>query len=254
MSAPAVVEGEVKSTKVAMRKDAAEPVVVNEGDALLAMIERAARDPSVDIDKMERLFAMRERMSAQQAKAAFLADLAKLQAVLPAVERKGTGHNQKKYARFEDFIEAIKPHLAAHGFSLTFRTAQSDTHVKVTGVLGHQAGHQESTDLSLPADTTGNKNAVQSWGSSTSYGKRYVGLTLLGIATEDEDDDGKAAGEGEMITEMQADAIRADLDGLNADIAKFCEHIGVDGIAKISVSKYARALEAIALKRRKAGK
>ncbi|MBK6599189.1 MAG: hypothetical protein IPG25_15440 [Proteobacteria bacterium] len=37
---------------------------MNDSGAMISMIERAARDPSVDLDKMERLFAMKERMEA----------------------------------------------------------------------------------------------------------------------------------------------------------------------------------------------
>jgi hypothetical protein len=180
-----------------------------EADSLLNLIERAARDPNVDIDKMERLFGMRERMQAQAAKTAFLADLSSMQAELPAVARKGEAHNKKKYARFEDFVETIKPFMAKNGFSYTNRIDQTDTQIRVTGVLGHRAGHQETTTLVLPTDNTGNKNPVQAWGSSLAYGKRYVGFALLGIASEDEDDDGKAAGgqAKQCITEEQAEQL-----------------------------------------------
>ena len=37
---------------------------------ILAIIERAARDPSVDIDKMERLIAMQERVQSREAQTA----------------------------------------------------------------------------------------------------------------------------------------------------------------------------------------
>jgi hypothetical protein len=185
------------------------PQPAAEVDSLLNLIERAARDPNVDIDKMERLFGMRERMQAQAAKTSYLAALAVLQAALPAVERKGTGHNSKKYARYEDFIETIKEPMKSCNFSLSFRLKQEAALLRIVGVLGHKDGHQEETELALPADNSGNKNAVQALGSSISYGKRYVGMTLLGIATEDEDDDGKAAGAAprECITEDQAEAL-----------------------------------------------
>ena len=220
------IESDVESGKVskmvAKRKDAGEVAVshvASESAAIIAMIERAARDPAVDIDKMQRLFLMSVEAKANAARTEFLAAFAKLQKDLPAVERKGTGHNSKKYARFEDFIETVKGPLAAHGFSLSFRINQIGVAVKdggpiepsgirITGVLGHEAGHQEDTSLTLPADKTGNKNDVQALGSTISYGKRYVGMTLLGIATEDEDDDGKAAGKGETITEEQAAALK----------------------------------------------
>jgi hypothetical protein len=171
------------------------------------MIERVlAQNPS--IDTIDRLLAMQQTVVADQKKTRYLAAMAKLQAKLPAVARKGTGHNQKKYARYEDLVQTIKEPLSDNHFSLTFRIDQRDGLIEVTGVLGHEDGHQEATKLALPADTSGNKNVVQAWGSSISYAKRYVAMTLLGIATEDEDDDGKTAGGVKAtVTEDQAKTI-----------------------------------------------
>jgi hypothetical protein len=225
-----------------------------EGDSLLNLIERAARDPNVDIDKMERLFGMRERMQLQGSKTCYLAALSRMEAELPAIERKGTAHNNKKYARFEDFIEAVKPILAKHGFSLTFRIDQTDTAIKITGVLGHEAGHQETTSLSLPADTSGNKNPVQSWGSSISYGKRYVGMTLLGIATEDEDDDGKAAGGSERISSDQVEELRTILMDTGSDLARFYAMFEIECLEDMPKSKLQTARQMLAMKKKKAAK
>lgn len=168
------------------------PQPQSETAAVLSIIERAARDPAISIEKVERMFELHQRMAAQQAKASFLAAMSKMQAELPAAARKGKAHNDKAYARFEDVIEALRPVMAKHGFSLTFRMAQSDKAINIVGVLGHCDGHTEQTEMTLPADTTGGKNLVQAWGSAASYGKRYVTLTLTGIATED-DDDGRGA-------------------------------------------------------------
>jgi hypothetical protein len=225
-----------------------------EADSLLNLIERAARDPNVDIDKMERLFGMRERMQLQGSKTCYLAALSRMEAELPAIERKGTAHNNKRYARFEDFIEAVKPILAKHGFSLTFRIDQTDTAIKITGVLGHEAGHQETTSLSLPADTSGNKNPVQSWGSSISYGKRYVGMTLLGIATEDEDDDGKAAGGSERISSDQVEELRTILMDTGSDLARFYAMFEIECLEDMPKSKLQTARQMLAMKKKKAAK
>jgi len=170
----------------------ATPVAQTGGDAWLAMIERAARDPQIDIAKMERLFQMHAEKQARDAKAMFLASLSRMQSELPAAVRAGTAHNGKRYARFEDVMEALRPVLSKHGFSITFRVDQDDKTLTVTGILGHAQGHTEQTSIRLPADTSGAKNAVQAWGSSASYGKRYVAMTLTGIATDD-DDDGRSA-------------------------------------------------------------
>lgn len=251
------IEAEVESSKVskmvAKRKDAeVAPVsqVASESAAIIAMIERAARDPAVDVDKMQRLFLMSVEAKANAARTEFLSAFARLQKDLPAVERKGTGHNNKKYARFEDFVATIKPKLAENGFSLSFRLEHTEKFIKVIGVLGHEAGHQEATEILLPADKSGNKNEVQAVGSTISYGKRYVGMTLLGIATEDEDDDGKAAGDGALITDEQAAFIRDKIDEVGADIERFCGFMNVDGIAQIPAKQYDAALVALDAKRR----
>lgn len=226
-----------------------QPPAVAEANALLSMIERAARDPAVDIDKMQRLFQMQQEAETRRSRVAFLAAFSALQKDLPAIERKGTGHNDKKYARFEDVITAVKPKLAEHGFSLSFRTDHQGTTIKVTGVLGHEAGHQEETALPLPADTSGNKNAVQSWGSSISYAKRYVALTLLGVATEDEDDDGKKAGAGELITDVQAGKLKSLVVEASADIERFTAYMKVERIEDIPAARFAHAVAMLNKKR-----
>jgi hypothetical protein len=220
------------------------PQPVAEVDSLLNLIERAARDPNVDIDKMERLFGMRERMQAQAAKTSYLAALAVLQAALPAVERKGTGHNSKKYARYEDFIETIKEPMKSCNFSLSFRLKQEAALLRIVGVLGHKDGHQEETELALPADNSGNKNAVQALGSSISYGKRYVGMTLLGIATEDEDDDGKAAGSAprERITDEQVKEVEGFIEKAGVETQVILDKFSVKSLDELTPADHRTAI------------
>lgn len=215
-------------------------------DAFLAMIERAARDPSVDLDKMERLYALKEQNDTRRARSAFLAAFSALQSDLPSVERKGTGHNAKKYARFEDFVEAIRPKLSQHGFSLSHRVTQpTPDRIHITAVLGHREGHQEETTLALPMDTSGNKTAVHALASSISYGKRYTGMAIIGVATEDEDDDGKAAGAGTLITEEQETELRDLIEAKQAEIPKFCAYFKIEKLGDLKASDFQRAMTAL---------
>ena len=186
------------------------PATAPEPTTILNIIERASRDPNVDIDKMERLFRMKLDMEARAAKAAYLSALAEMQPKLPVITKHGvisknekddrgqkTGRQEAmtKYAKWEDVVEGITPILAQHGFSLSFRIAQPTAdRVSVSGVLGHRDGHSEETALALPIDSTGAKNNVQGWGSSVSYGKRYTAFALLNISARGEDDDGNSAG------------------------------------------------------------
>lgn len=216
-----------------------ETASATESATLLAMIERLVRDPSVDMARVDHAYGLLKEMQGRDARTQYLAALPRLQAALPLVERKGEGHNKKKYARFEDFISAAMPEVTGTGFSLTFRVDQTDTHIKVTAVLGHQAGHQEETSLSLPFDKTGNKNDVQALGSSISYGKRYTGMTLLGIATEDEDDDGKKAGGSETAQASTEDLAEIDrlINKTKSDIPKLCLAFDVDQTQDLNAMK-----------------
>ena len=168
--------------------------VVAEGATILAVISRAASDPNTDVDKMERLMGMYERIEAKRAVAAYQADLAEMQEALPSIGERGNAANRYTYALWEDINAAVKPILKRFGFALSFRTDCQKDAISVTGVLTHKDGHREETTISLPADSSGNKNAVQAVASSVSYGKRYTAGALLNLTSHGEDDDAFAAG------------------------------------------------------------
>ena len=182
-----------------------------EGAALLAVISRAASDPQCDVDKMERLMAMHERAEARRAEAEFAADLAEMQDALPSVGERGNAAGRYTYALWEDINAAIKPILKRHGFALSFRTDFADG-IAITGVLQHRGGHKIETTIKLPADPSGNKNAVQAVASSVSYGKRYTAGALLNLTSHGEDDDAFAAAAPSYDIGQWQDAIQASKD------------------------------------------
>ena len=159
---------------------------------ILGVIERASRDPSVNVEHMERLLKMYREERAEQAKVYFDDAMSLMQPEMPAIKERGKaivqGSVRYTYALWEDMNEQIKPVLAKHGFSITFRTDFKEG-ISVTGVLAHKAGHREETSILLPADVSGSKNAVQAVASTVSYGKRYTAGLLLNLTTHGEDDD-----------------------------------------------------------------
>ncbi|MBD1602414.1 ERF family protein [Pseudomonas typographi] len=182
-------------------------------NSIMAVISRAAADPSCDIDKLERLMAMHERMQARDAEAEFNAAMAAMQSDIPSIAERGAivvnGQKRSDYATFEDINDVIKPIMQRHGFAITFKVENVPSGLSVTGILMHRTGHRESTTMLLPLDTSGSKNAVQAVGSSTSYGKRYVMSALLNLTTRGEDDDGHAAVPATTVTEIQARQLQA---------------------------------------------
>ena len=230
---------------------------------LLNVIERAARDPNVDVDKMERLFALQERVQERMAKQVFVEAKVAMRAELPEITMKGAIRivkdgkliQETPFARFEDIHEAVTPVLMKHGFDLSYRNGLSpDGKVRVTTILSHVAGHQEETQFDLPHDSSGSKNSVQAVGSSTSYGKRYGTLSILNIKVCGEDDDANSAVPDACISKEQRDRINNALDALDADKPAFCKYLKVDAIADILAKDFAKAWAAVEAKRRKAGK
>lgn len=176
----------------------------NDSSAIIQVIERAAMNPEVDIDKMERLLQMQERVMERQASMDFSAAMAAMQTEMPSIAERGKAHNNTRYATLEDIVDTVRPVMQKHGFAVSFRVQVLERGIEITGVLMHKSGHREETSMLLPADTSGNKNAVQAFGSSTSYGKRYVLCALLNITTRGEDDDGNAAAPVKTVSQAQA--------------------------------------------------
>jgi hypothetical protein len=223
----------------------------SESVALMAVIERAARDPSVDIDKMERLLAMQERVVARAAKAAYANAFAAMQDELPEIPERGQGHGSIRYALWEDINDLIKPVLSRHGFALSFRTGRTEAGtLTVTAVLTHREGHSDETTMELPTDKSGSKNDVQAVGSSTSYGKRYTAQALLNLTSRGEDDDGHAAGAGPKVSEAQLKELLALAESVGADKVKFCQYAGVASFADIGADKFDAAKKTLEAKRR----
>src|SRR3954471_15073117 len=113
------------------------PAQHGESQSMMEMVLRAARDPGVDVSKMERLMQMAKDLRAEEAKTAYFADLAEMQDNLPSIQERGEikigSAPGQKYALWEDINKAIKPIMKQHGFALSFRTGIAEGKITVTG-------------------------------------------------------------------------------------------------------------------------
>lgn len=182
--------------------------IESQATAMMQIISRAAADPACDLDKMERLLGMKERIDKEENSRQFNADMASMQIEMPSVAERGTGHNIK-YATFEDINDVAKPIMSKYGFAISFKVVETDRGVRVTGLLLHRSGHREETEMTFPSDTSGSKNAVQALGSSISYAKRYIMSAMLNITTRGEDDNGFAAVPDATVSFAQASELNA---------------------------------------------
>lgn len=227
--------------------------------SLLTVIERASRDPSVDLDKMERLLKMHKEMLDGQKEDEFNAALAAAQAEMTVVSKDASNpQTRSKYASYAALDRGIRPAYTRHGFSVTFDTADVDGKPDYIRVLAFvsRAGHTRRYHLDMPADGKGAKGGdvmtkTHATGSAVKYGRRYLLEMIFNIATGERDDDGNAAsGERKFVSEEQLGRLNALADELAIDKIKFCRALGVDSLADIYANKFEDAVAMMERKRR----
>lgn len=173
-------------------------------DLLMAAVHKGA-----DVETLERLMALRERMQAEQAQRAYYDALAAFQAECPTVERTKKG-GQGHYAPLEVIVATIREMLHKHGLSYSFDTEHGESSVKVICRVRHRDGHSDSGSVVMPRYKGRGTNEAQDEGGAITYGRRYALCNALGIVTADSDTDGAGLGDrrnGETITEAQASAL-----------------------------------------------
>jgi hypothetical protein len=161
--------------------------------------------------------------------------------------RTGAKVPQSKFVRWEDVVDAIVPVLHSHDLLLSFQTGQESLdRVSVTAVLSHLDGHSESSQMALPIENSGSKNNAQGWGSSVSYGKRYTAFSLLNLAGQDEDNDGRGA----MVDDEQQATLVSRIHEVGTDIDGFLGVLGVESLSDLPATSFRTAMNLLDAKAR----
>jgi hypothetical protein len=229
-------------------------------NALVNVIARAASDPNVDIDKLERLLEMQERVIGREAEQRFAEAMAAAQKEMPQIKRGGkNATTNSTYAELDAMSEAMLPVIAKHGFSLSFGTDVSPlpNHYRVTCDVSHIGGHTRRYNADVPSDLTGmkgtpNKTSTHAFGSTLSYGRRYLKMLIFDVATTD--DDGRAASSGERITEGQLSTLETLLTQGNGDRVKFCRYYKINQMCELPVAKFPEAFDVLTRRAAEASK
>lgn len=226
---------------------------------MVAMIERVAMDPTIPIDRLEQMLAMKERMDAKEAEMAFAAAFARMQSALPVIAERGAIKNRDKeiqstYPLWEDVNAALRQPLADNGLSMSFDRRKEDGKTIIGCVVTHKMGHSRRAEIDLPRDDSGSKNAVQGEGSTVSYGQRYASKMLINWISEGtEDDNGVKAGRADTITADQYEELSALIEETKADEPQFLKYMGVRSLEDIPAAKFANAISALNAKKRQKG-
>ena len=182
----------------------------NNPSTVLALIERLALDPHADVEKLERMMAMYERLNAKEAELAYNAAkgrILKKLAGIKIVKNRSVVHeidNGKpqrgaceafKYAPLEEIDKHLRPLLAEENMDLSYSDeSREGGDILIRGRLKHlPGGHYEDSFMPAPPDTTGGKSNVQAVGSTNSFLRRYVACNIFNIVVVGDDDDGTGA-------------------------------------------------------------
>lgn len=206
-----------------------------------AMIARAAQDPACDVEKMERLLAMAERMQTRQAEKDFAAALTALQGetirvkATKSVDQKPDGTCRYRFAPYEEIMETVQPMLTRNGFSITFDTEVGDIRLTSICTLTHSSGHSRQNRFAVRYGKPPGSSDAQGDMSTKSYAKRGALCDALNISV-DHDTDG-ADEQPRSITPAQAVALEARCSAAGVDRAKFLRFAGAMTFCEISEAR-----------------
>lgn len=216
-------------------------------------VERGAQ-----AETLEKLIGLHERWEANQARKAFENALAAAKAKIPVIFKNKEALLSSQLGRLgyrhEDLAEiarTITPILARQGLSYRFRSMVSGELVTVVCIISHRDGYSEENALSVGRDETGDKNSIQAVGSALTYLQRMTLKASLGLAASS-DDDGKAAGSGELITRQQARELLYLIDEVGADKAALLRVFNIEALTDLPAAKFRQALTMLNARRQHA--
>lgn len=236
-----------------------EIAVADEGGSLLAIIAKAASDPSVDIEKMDRLLQMREREERRVAEGDFNVAMSSAQSEMGRIAtNKDNSQTKSKYADYAALDRVLRPIYIKHGFALSFDTEPGgEGYIMVIAHVSH-GGFSRDYRAPMPTDGKGPQgNAVMSkthaTGAAMTYGMRYLLKMIFNVAIGDDDTDGNL---GAAITDGQADELKKLLDdavfavdGPNANYAAWTksllDYLKVEAFADLPAKSFDKAKAAI---------
>lgn len=205
-------------------------------DKILALAE----NPNVPVERIEQVIGLFQKVEAIKSRQAFEAALADAKAEIPQIVKdrlvsygEGTKKTTYKHEDLAGIAKQIDPILSKHGLSYRWRTTSKlNEPVTVTCILAHRGGYSEENTLSAGRDESGGKNAIQAIGSSLTYLQRYTLKGALGLAAA-HDDDGKAVGAGDYISDAQADELLSLIQESGSNPSQFLKIAGAKTVSDI---------------------
>ena len=233
--------------------------IASGGGGLLAVIERLATNPQLNIEVFDRLLAARRQEEDRAAMRAFNAAMSEAKGEISPVlktrdvdypsRREGGARTKYRYESFADVAKVVDPVFATHGLSYRFRISQKADQVTVTCIVSHALGYSEETsplETKVDPGSTG-MSMVQALGSALTYLQRYSLRAAIGLAAGVDDDGKGAGGPSVQIVPEQANELRDLFNQTGRSVATMLNLIGVDEIDDMNIDQFMRVRAALNL-------
>ena len=229
----------------------AEPVAMTP----MAMLDKAIAS-GAGVDVLERLMSLQERWQAGEARRSFDEAMAAAKSEIPVIAKNrevdftsGKGRTNYRHEDLAEIARTVDPILSKYGLSYRYKVSSAPNEpVTVTCIVSHRSGHSEETTLTAGRDDSGNKNSIQSIGSTVTYLQRYTLKAALGLAAST-DDDGGASEAPDFINQNQLSQLIELAEEVGANKEAFCKYLRVGSIAEIPADQFQHAVNLLEAKR-----
>ena len=217
-----------------------------------ASIMIAAMSKGMDPDKLERFMELQEKWEKNEAKKAFVVDMARFKADAPEILK--TAHvsylNSKNqtvewdHAELGEIAEAAIPKLSKYNFYHNWKREKKDGLIYVTCIITHSLGHSEDVTMEGPPDTSGGKDTLKAESSTNTFLQRLTFLAVTGLSAKGMDRE-SIPDPPAYITEAQAKILNDIIKNKNVDSSQFLNYMKVEKVEDIMPQDFPKAMQAL---------
>lgn len=222
-----------------------------EGQA--ATMLRVAQESGASVEIIDKIAELYREEREDVRRAAFNAAMTAAQSEMRMIGVDGYNkHTDSKYASYAALDRAVRPIYTAHGFGLSFDTADgaAEGMARVICHVSHVDGYSRDYRIDMPADGKGPKGGdvmtkTHATGAAMSYGMRYLLKMIFNVAVGEDDNDGNAP-PADPINQAQAATIAGLCKQLPPGMEdKMLNVYGVSAIAELPASVFGEAVKTL---------
>jgi len=258
MTAP-VIESPVMD--VTVRSEGSAVAAQPPGLSMTDLIKHAL-DINTPVESLERLVALHERVSQQQAERDYFAAMARFQADCPSIKKNssasfatdGGSKMSYKYSELDAIAAVVNPLLDKNGLSYTWNTKVEGGQLVCACTVRHVNGHHTTSAIALPTESRAAMSAQQKVGAAYTFARRLSLIGALGLTTTEDDLDGRDDATGK-INDDQVTVLTDLLREAKVKPDSLLKMFKVAALTDIPANRYDAAVQALETKKaaKKAG-